>query len=87
MPFAAARTDLEIIILSEVKNKYHDIAYMCNFKNSTSELIYKTNRITDVENTLVVTKGEWWGGINWEIGINIYTHYYIAQGTLLNTLW
>ena len=59
MPFAAARTDLEIIILSEVKNKYRDIAYMWNFKNSTSELIYKTNRITDVENTLVVTKGEW----------------------------
>ena len=59
MPFAAARTDLEIIILSEVKNKYRDIAYMWNFKNSTSELIYKTNRITDVENTLVVTKREW----------------------------
>ena len=59
MPFAAARTDLEIIIPSEVKNKYHDIAYMWNFKNSTSELIYKTNRITDVENTLVVTKREW----------------------------
>ena len=29
MPFAAAIwTDLEVIILSEVKDKYHDIIYM-----------------------------------------------------------
>jgi len=41
MPFAAACTDLEIVILSEVKNKYHDVAYMWNLKNRTNELIYK----------------------------------------------
>ena len=38
--------DLEIIILSEVrqteKDKYHDITYMWNLKNDTNELIYKT---------------------------------------------
>ena len=28
MPFAATWMDLEIIILSEVKDKYHDIIYM-----------------------------------------------------------
>ena len=48
MPFAATWVDLEIVILSEVsqteKDKYHDIAYMWNLKNGTSELIYKTER-------------------------------------------
>ena len=37
------------------------------------------NRVTDVENKLTVTKGEagWGGGgINWEIGIDIYTLLY-----------
>ena len=39
--------ELEIVILSEVnqaeKDKYHDITYMWNLKkNSTNELIYKT---------------------------------------------
>ena len=47
MPFAATWVDLEIVILSEVnqaeKDKYHDITYMWNLKkNSTNELIYKT---------------------------------------------
>ena len=38
MPFAATWLDLEIIILSEVKekDKYHDIAYMQNLKHSTN---------------------------------------------------
>ena len=31
---------------------------MWNLKNDTNELIYKTRRLTDVENKLVVTKGE-----------------------------
>ena len=30
------------------------------------------NRVTDVENKLQVNKGEAGGGINWEIGIDIY---------------
>ena len=34
---------------------------MWNLKNSTNELIYKTNRLTDTEYKLMVTKG---GGIN-----------------------
>ena len=41
------------------------------------------------------TKGGRWDGMNWEIGVNIYTllilctkknNYFIAQGTLLNAL-
>ena len=54
------------------------------------------NRLSDVENEHVVYQVEKRrGGINWEIGIDIYTLLYIkqitrtycmAQGTLLNTL-
>ena len=37
------------------------------------------NRVTDVENKLMVTRGEagWWGGIHWEIGIDTYTLLHI----------
>ena len=61
MPFAATWMDLEIIILSEVRERkiLYDITYMWNLKNNTSEIIYK--RETDVENNLMVTKGE--GGV------------------------
>ena len=35
------------------------ISLMCGiFKNGTNKLIYKTNRVTDVENKLTVTSGE-----------------------------
>ena len=43
MPFAAISTHLEIIILSEVRERQvYDIAYMWNQKNDINELIYKT---------------------------------------------
>ena len=32
--------------------------------------------VTDAENKLIVIKGESRGGINWEIGIDIYTLLY-----------
>ena len=36
--------------------------------------VQNRNRLTDIENKLMVTKGErWWGGINEEFGINTYT--------------
>ena len=38
------------------------------------------NKITDVENKFIVTKGER-GGINWVIGIDIYTLLYLKQVT------
>ena len=34
---------------------------MWNVKYDTNELIYKTERLTDIENNLMVTKGERWG--------------------------
>ena len=45
MPFAATWMDLEIIILSEVRERQiilYDIRYMWNLKYDTNELIYKT---------------------------------------------
>ena len=40
-----------------------DIPYMQNLKrHDSNELIYKkTNRLTDLENKLMVTRGEGWG--------------------------
>ena len=35
----------------------------------------------------MVTKGEIWGRINWEIGIDIYTLLYIKQITNRNPLY
>ena len=63
MPFTAIWTDLEIIILSEVRARaiLYDILCMQNLKrNDTSELIHKTNKLTDLENNLMVTKGARW---------------------------
>ena len=37
----------------------------------------KTERPTNIENNLIITKGEGWGEITWESGSNIYTHYCI----------
>ena len=44
MLFAATWMDVEIIVLSEVRQRQisHDITYMWNLKNSTNEFIYKT---------------------------------------------
>ena len=35
----------------------HDITYTWNLKYDTNEHIYETNRVTDIENRLVVTEG------------------------------
>ena len=53
--------DLEIIILSEVslteKDKY-DIAYMWNLKKWYKWTYLQKEIVTDVENNLMVTRGE-----------------------------
>ena len=52
----------------------YDIPCMWNLKiNDTNELAYKTERLTDLENKLMVASGE---GIVREFGINIYTTIY-----------
>ena len=53
------------------------ISLICGiYKNVTSELIYKTEIESQMLKTnLGLPRGE--GGINWEIGIDIYTLLYI----------
>ena len=36
----------------------YDITYIWNLNYDTNELIYKTNRLTDIENKLMITKRE-----------------------------
>ena len=43
------------------KDKYHMISLICGiYENDTNEIIYETNRFIDIDNTLMVTKGNWW---------------------------
>ena len=58
MPFAATWMDLEMIILSEVRQRQipYDISYMWTLKYNTNEFSYKI--VTDIENKLTVTRGE-----------------------------
>ena len=56
MSFAAIWRDLEIILLSEVKDKYHGIVYKWNLRK-WYKWIYLQNRFTDVENNLWLLKG------------------------------
>ena len=59
MPFAAMWMDLEIIILSEVSQTniwYH--SYVESKKWYKWTYLQNRNRLTDIENKLMVTKGE-----------------------------
>ena len=57
MPFSATWMDLETITLNEVSQR--KIIYMWNLKKE-NELIYKTNKLRDFKNKLMVTRGEMW---------------------------
>ena len=49
----------------------YDIIYMWNLQYDTNEPIYETNKIMDVENRLVVVKGEEAGqGMEWEVRVS-----------------
>ena len=53
----------------------YDIVYMWNLKSKNDT---KRNRLTDLENELMVTSGgRVGGGIDWEIGTDTYTILYI----------
>ena len=79
---------LEVIILSEVGQRK---------TNARWTYLWSRNRLTDIENRLVVAKGEGRGGKDWEFGVskckllNIgWIHkrsYCIAQGTIFNIPW
>ena len=58
----------------------YDIAYMWNLKKWYKwTYLQNRNRVTDVEHKLMVTKGESGGGINWEIGIDIWHSRHIKS--------
>ena len=57
--------DLDIIILSEVRQRKSNIKYlyMESTKNDTEELIYKTEINSQISNSnLQLQKGKLWGG-------------------------
>ena len=57
IPFAATWMDIEIIIISEVKQRKTNIVwyhYLWNLKNNTSELISKTERDLRHKNFMVI---------------------------------
>ena len=61
IPFAATRMDLEIIILSEIRQRQisYNITYMWNLmKNDTKRLILKRNKLTEFKTNLMVIMGE-----------------------------
>ena len=84
--FVETWMDLETLIQSEVsqkeKNRYCILTYICGIqKNGTDEPVCKTEIETQMQRTNIWTprgeSGVGWGdaggGMNWEIGIDIYT--------------
>ena len=70
------------------REKYRIISLICGIqKNGTDEQLQSRNRDTDVENKLMYTKGGRGSGMNWEIGIYIYTLVCIKQITNENLLY
>ena len=74
--------DQEIILLSKIsqteKNKYVILLIYGIRKRYKGTYLQNRNRPTDTENKLMVTKEErGGGGVNKEVGVNIYTLVYI----------
>ena len=62
MPFAATEMDLEIIILSGVRQTPYDITYTWNLKYDTKELICETETDSQTQRTdLWLPRGGGWG--------------------------
>ena len=62
MSFAATWMDLEIILLSEVNQRQISYHLCAEFLKNTNELIYKTDKLMDIENKFMVIKGDSRGG-------------------------
>ena len=61
MPFVGTWIDLEIVILSDTSQRQipHDITEIWNLQNMIQVKLFTTrNRVTVVENKLMVTSGE-----------------------------
>ena len=90
MPCAAPWMNLEMIILSEIRQRQtsDDVIYMWNLKKWHKwTFLQNRNRVTNVENRLMVTRGGREKGINWEIGIDMYTPLHTKQITNKDLLY
>ena len=96
--FVETWMDLETVIQSEVsqkeKNKYRVLTHICGiWKNGTDELVCRAEIETQMQRTNVWTPmGEGGGvagggGMNWEIGTDIYMLICIKQITSENLLY
>ena len=87
MPFAAVWMDLDIIIRNEVsQKKTNTIWYHLYMESKTRHkwiYLWNRNRLTNIENRLVVTKweraGEWWTGVWGLADANYYIYTYIED--------
>ena len=70
--------DLEVSILSEDTERQilYDITYVWTLNYDANELLDKTEIVSDIENKLMVTKGERGGGQIRSL-ISTGTYYYI----------
>ena len=87
MPSAATQMDLEMIILSEVRQRrlLYDITHMWTLILKMIQMnLQDRHRFKDIENKLMVNRGEMLSGINQEFEINIYTLLYIRE--VINSL-
>ena len=64
MPFAATWMDLEIIILSEEKDKYHIMSLTCGLFKKIIQINLFTETDSDGEQTCGYQRGKGWGSIN-----------------------
>ena len=82
MPFAAMQMDLENIVISEISQTKADTVWYHLYVESKIwhkwNYLWNRNRLTDIENRLVVAKGEMGrGGIEWEFGVSTCKLLYI----------
>ena len=99
--FVETWMELETVIQSEAiqkeKNKYRTLTHIYGIqKNGTDELHCKAEIETQMQRTNVWKPRGECGGMNWEIGVDIYTltcmkqlirTCCIVQGTVLSDLW
>ena len=76
LPSAATWMNLEVILLVRERQMPYEITDMQSLKNDTNELIYKTERLTELENEFMVTRGKRERDRAWEFGIDMYTLLY-----------
>ena len=80
MPFAATWTELETLILSEVGQKEKDKYHMSGIKCTAQINLSTEKKLMDLENRLLVAKGEG-EGVEWDGSLGLIdANYCIWSG-------